>query len=358
MTSSKALIDSIIAPPPGYMPKTVEDFLHQLRKPTAILLRGRQPGKRIITTLLHANEPSGFRVLYRLLCEGYQPAVDTSFIVASPQAAQLTPLFSHRQLPQQRDLNRCFAPPYDDYNGHIAKAIIDFIIPQHPEFIIDIHNTSGRGPAFAVSTRFERCHIALCSYFSQWLIHTDIALGSIMEVPFTFPILTVEAGGCEDEKSDETMYNGLKRLLSSPAPFQQQQSVDILYNPARLRLAPDASVAFADRPVFGSDVSLSTDIEALNFGKTNETSLLGWTDCHEMNHFNLQGGTENATIDEYFIIKNGEIRPRAGLKIFMATPRLDIARDDCLLYFIDLNKQLTHIPQGIAEQDTNLATVR
>jgi hypothetical protein len=49
------------------LPETIYSFLMSLNGPTMIKLAGEQPGCIVVTTLLHANEPSGLRVLHRLL---------------------------------------------------------------------------------------------------------------------------------------------------------------------------------------------------------------------------------------------------------------------------------------------------
>ena len=54
--------------------KTPEEFLEKLKKPSWILLKGKDRTRcRVLTTLLHGNEPSGFIALHRYLGEGMIP---------------------------------------------------------------------------------------------------------------------------------------------------------------------------------------------------------------------------------------------------------------------------------------------
>ena len=56
---------------------TVEAFLQEMAGPTLIHIPGRDRNrKRAICTLLHGNEPSGTRGVFRFLKEGIEPAVD------------------------------------------------------------------------------------------------------------------------------------------------------------------------------------------------------------------------------------------------------------------------------------------
>ncbi|WP_100643005.1 hypothetical protein [Alteromonas facilis] len=332
---------------------TVHNFLTQLTGPTAFLFKGKNSGSRcrVITTLLHANEPSGFHVLHQLINEKFVPLFDTYIIVASVSAAQLEPPLTHRQLPGERDLNRCFQPPYEDFNGKLAKSIMDFIIALHPEFLIDVHNTSGSGPIFCVATRYQHQQLALASFFSRWLIHTDIELGALMEVPFAFPVITVEAGGVHDPQSDFNAYNGLCQLLKSESPFSLQQPIDILHRPIRCRVNNDISIAYSDRPVFGVNVTFNQELEKYNFGISDESVCLGWTDHGGLENFELEG--TDIHVSRFFKVENGELRPLSAMKLFMATTCSDIAKSDCVFYFVDAESLNPYTQEFEQEQDSN-----
>ncbi|MDM7860483.1 hypothetical protein QTP81_07730 [Alteromonas sp. ASW11-36] len=354
MSNNSSLLNLIDNPKVADIPDSVEAFLFSLKGPSIFLLRGHHSGNcRVVTTLLHANEPSGIHALHHLLKSQFKPFFDTYIIVASVAAAQIPPTFSHRQLPNERDLNRCFRPPYLDCNGLLAKSIIDFIVPLKPQCIIDVHNTSGSGPAFCVSTRYQREHIALASYFSPWLVHTELALGSIMEVPFTAPIITVEAGGAGDKRANDNATSGLQSLLSTDDVFAVQQSISLLHHPSRLKIQPNVSISFSERPVFGAMLTLRHDIERFNFGTTEADTQLGWTDSDGFRHLAIDSDDESIEIDDFFYNYRGELRAKVPLKIFMATSHAEIAKSDCLLYFVDAS-QVTHLAAEETDiEDTN-----
>ena len=123
-------------------------FLAELGSPSAILLPGHDSGRvRALTTLLHGNEPSGFRAVHRWLREERIPAVDTLLIVASVDSALAPPGFAHRMLPGRPDLNRCFLGPFDTPEARLAEEILRMLRKAHPEAVIDVHNNTGHNPA-------------------------------------------------------------------------------------------------------------------------------------------------------------------------------------------------------------------
>ena len=118
----------------------VEQFLQILGGPACIFLDGENTEQtRAFVTLLHGNEPSGVMALFRWLKSARRPAVNIECIVASVPAALETSLFSYRTLAGARDLNRCFRPPFDDTQGHLAEEILEILKMHHPEAVIDMN---------------------------------------------------------------------------------------------------------------------------------------------------------------------------------------------------------------------------
>jgi predicted deacylase len=153
--------------------------------------------------------------LFRWLKSGQRPAVNTVCIVASVTAAATAPRFSHRMLPGVRDLNRCFRPPFADEQGKLAEEILEILRMHHPEAVIDMHNTSGSGPAFGVCTHMDRQHDALVSIFTKRLIVSNLGLGALMDISeHSYPTVTIEVGGHQDEEAHELAYEGLCRYFT------------------------------------------------------------------------------------------------------------------------------------------------
>lgn len=309
-----------------------DDFISTLGGPCEIVFDGEDNTRtRVVVTLLHGNEPSGLRALFRLLKNPLSPATRVVFIVASVTAALTAPLFYYRMLPGQRDLNRCFSDPPKSMQGALATAIKDRISDYNPEAVIDVHNTSGSGPAFCVITQHKSEYVSLASHFCQRVIVTDIQLGSLMEQDFGCPIITFEAGGSQDNVADESAYEGIARFVTAQDVLIQQQNMEVLNRPRRLELRDDNHVAYSTENHPQVALTLRSDIECFNFGTTPTGTVLGWLNApleQVLKLDSLQG-----YLRDCFEAQEGQLLTRKPLHLFMVTTRADIAKSDCLFYF-------------------------
>ena len=107
---------------PEPWPRGLDAFLQELGGPAWIRVPGRDASRtRVVSTLLHGNEPSGVRAIHAWLRSGARPAVDTAFFVGPVEAARVPPGFAHRTRFGHRDLNRCFLPPFPGSEGELAR---------------------------------------------------------------------------------------------------------------------------------------------------------------------------------------------------------------------------------------------
>ncbi|MEW9798294.1 succinylglutamate desuccinylase/aspartoacylase domain-containing protein [Alteromonas sp. CYL-A6] len=313
--------------------RTPEGFLMGLGGPSLLTFAGRDTQRcRVIVTLLHGNEPSGLRAVMTLAQQGWQPAVTTHVIIASTAAAATLPMFSHRMLPGCEDLNRCFSGRGDSPQYALADAIVRTIISLEPECVIDLHNTSGSGPAFCVSVSDSAQHQALASAFAPWMIVTDIRLGSLMEQSLGCPVVTIEAGGAKDALADRVALAGIIELGRRDNPLVASQPVSLLCHPRRLELQTGCTVAYQDGPDTATDVCLRTDIESLNFGCTPAGTHLGWVREEGLAAFRLD--CDDEAVSAFFTTDEHSLFNKVPLRLFMVTTNADIARSDCLFYFI------------------------
>ncbi|WP_458526594.1 hypothetical protein [Onishia taeanensis] len=316
---------------------------HVLGGPTWLHLPGEDTRRcRVITTLLHGNEPSGLLALHRWLGEAPRPKVSLAVLVANVAAALSPPLFTRRTAPGGRDLNRCFRPPFDDPSGVLARRIADDIAAWAPECVIDLHNTSGSGPAFAVAIHRAPAIERLASHFCDQLIVTDFRLGSLMELPLTVPaladcpIFTLECGGARDPAALEVAGSVYRRLGDWPdlATLSTAPALEVLVHPLRVELRPGASIAYARQPVPGVEVTLWARIDTCNRGVTDPGTCLGWLGEGGLAHLRATDARGFDRIGELLCTRDGRLFPRRPLRLFMATTHADIARSDCLFYVV------------------------
>ena len=322
----------------------VEKFLSKLGGPSAIFIKGQDTSRtRAVCTLLHGNEPSGTEAIFHFLKSGETPRYNALFIIASVSAASTPPLFSHRMLPGKRDLNRCFRAPFEDAQGLLANAILSLVHEVKPECLIDIHNTSGSGPAFGVAITEDQDHLALTSLFTNDLIVTDLRLGALMELSERdVPTVTIECGGAKDRSSAIIAQEGLHRYLLSEEVLASKSSdkthrdypVNIYHNPIRLETKGDAEVAYENALNPNAVITLPEQAEKFNYGMLTKDECIGTLDNQGFEALTARDHIGQERLCEHFKERDGKLYPKYPIKVFMVTTNAMIARTDCLFYFI------------------------
>lgn len=335
------------APVAAEIGATVSEFLEQLQGPTWIYIPGHDHSRcRAITTLLHGNEPSGLYAVHAWLRHSETPKTDLYFFVASVNTAQQPPGFHHRMLPGHRDLNRCFRPPYTDAEGSIAADLLHRLCAVQPEAVLDIHNTSGSGPSFAVAANADPRHIALTALFTRHLIIVDLKLGALMEFEEgDFPVTTIECGGCHDPQAHQLAIDGVRRFALKNDLYDSDSmaaKLVIYEHPIRIELIEGADVVYADHAINGSDLTLQSDVEHYNFGETPAYSALGWLGPRGMSCLTARDVTGREHIGHYFEMHDNQLITRQPLRLFMITKNPDIAMSDCLFYLVPRDEKHRH----------------
>lgn len=349
--STTSVFRTLTNPTSVQIPESVEAFLKELAEPTLIRLDGEDDSRcRFIVTLLHGNEPSGLKAIHQLLREGIKPRVTTLIAIVSVAAALAEPLFGHRFLPDQQDMNRLFAPPFESGQGELARSLLELIRELQPEAVVDIHNTSGDGPAFGVCISEHQCFLELAALFTHRLVITDIRLGALMEVEdLGCPVLTVECGGATQLLSDHVAMEGLRRYLLAEdlaRPELGEEStppeMDIYHHPVRLELVADGTLCYGDEFCPEVDITLPLHIDRRNFGVARPDSPIAWLGERGLGALRVVDARGNNVIEDYFLEKQGKLYPATTLKLFMVTTTPRIAITDCLFYAV---KEAYHLHQ-------------
>ena len=325
------------------IPDDANDWLASLSSATVIdfIQKDKYPW-RVVVTLLHGNEPSGFFALHQLIKQdGFkQLKVNVRFILGSIEAAKYIEQehqgpFSHRYLPGGMDLNRCFGSSSLSQYFLRAQMLASSIRQVKPEAIIDLHNTSGSSPAFTVSCHPKRDYLKLAGLFSDVMIVSHIRLGALMEQQFNCPVITVECGGAKQERSHEIAMKGLSLFLSQQECNAQTQNIEIIYQPMRLKLSTDQDIVIGDTAE-DSTVTLRQDIEALNYHENANGCIIGWATEESFKHLFIENSGQTSHVSDYFVLQDNKIVCHRDVRIFMATQKTDIVKNDCLFYFADI----------------------
>ncbi|MER2490515.1 succinylglutamate desuccinylase/aspartoacylase domain-containing protein [Catenovulum sediminis] len=317
------------------LPDDPEQWLVSLQSGVVIDVEGQDTNRtRVVSVLVHGNEPSGFYAVHRWLKGNETPICNVRFIISAVEAAQQPPYFTTRYLNDIHDLNRCFSLKVEDQAVKLrAASILQAISEVHPEAVIDMHNTSGSSPAFCVTTRIEMPYQALASFFCQSVIYTRLQLGSLMEQDFGCPIVTVECGGSQDQLAHEMAYQGLHEFLQAENLFagHHYKLVDIIEHPLRLEIDKNIKLVFAEHKDESADVTLVSDIEQHNMGKTRADCFLGWSKLG-IEPFTVRNEAGEVQSDNILYCQDGKLYTAHSLRIFMATSNRRIAQNDCLFY--------------------------
>ncbi len=317
------------------LPDTPEEWLTQLHDSTVIEIKGKNTDQwRVISTLIHGNEPSGLLAVFRLLKQQLIPETNVAIIISSVRAARHAPVFTQRFIPGEFDLNRRFG--YFDCHDRVtelAKHITEYIRGLCPQFVADLHNTSGNGPAFAVSISDHIDVRKMASLFTSEMVVTQLVVGSLMEQNFNCPIVTIECGGAKEVASHDTAYKGLISLVTEPDIFSMDPpDIHVICHPVRIKAHEGISLCYGMDKTDEVDITLISDIEKLNYQVTEAGTELAWLDRSLRDCLTAINDHGEEVIEALFEIVNGRLTAKRNLRVFMATERADIALSDCIFY--------------------------
>ncbi len=335
MSATPSEINQWHAPAPADVGNSYLDFFHLLKGPTWITIPGRDTARRrAIVTLLHGNEPSGLKAVHDILKSGVVPETSLGILIASVPAALKPPIFSHRYLPGEEDLNRCFKPPFETSQRQLARAILALLKTFSPEAVIDTHNTSGHSESFAVATNDSVHTLQLTQLFTRRLVVMDLKLGTLIEqAAADFPVVTVEFGGFMDPRADQLAKDTLLSFVLRKDLFSAEVTpMQVLRHPHRLEIEQSAALHYSASVQDEADITFFNTIDQLNFSRVMKGTTLGWYGDGGIAHLKVKSADGEDLLSDYFAEQDGFIVTSQDVTLFMATTDPFIAKEDCLLY--------------------------
>ena len=331
-------------PRPEEVGDSVEEFLRLLGGPTWIEIPGKdQSRSRAIVTLLHGNEPSGVHAIHQWLQLGNQPQVTIACFLGAIDAALAPPGFAFRTLPGHQDLNRCWKEPYDGVEGRMAQEVLNQLRLINPEGLIDLHNTSGRSPCYAITTQLGSKQKFLTTLFSDQLVITDLRLGALMEATeLDIPTIAVECGEYHDPQSHRVAFDGLIRFVQADNLFSNETenpNVTVFEHPVRIELQKGRTVAYGTLPITSAALTLRADADKLNFDMLHAGEQIGWAGPDQLDALVALDAQGNNRVKELFSITDGQLHLAQTGRILMMTTDPIMASTDCLFYFLPATDQ-------------------
>ncbi len=319
------------------LPETPEQWLMSLQQPTVVEVSGKEMSRwRVVSVLIHGNEPSGFFAAYEFLRQKTIPQTNLAIVISSVRAARHEPLFTHRAIPGEFDLNRRFGiVECRDRVTELAHHIVEYVRALCPELVVDLHNTSGQAPPFAVSISDHSSVRKMASLFCCTMVVTQLIVGSLMEQNFNCPIVTIECGGAGSDSSHALALEGLRRFAVLDSINElNDETVEVYMHPVRVKALPGLSLSYGGTVDPDADITLSQTIEQLNYGITPAGKPLGWLSRPLEQSLTAINDYGEDLIETLFENRQGRLIARQNLKLFMATGRGDIALSDCLFYVV------------------------
>ena len=311
-------------------------LLARLGGPTLLRVPGRDRARlRVVSTLLHGNEPSGVRALHRWLAADPEPAVDVLLFLGAVATALAPPGFAHRFLTGAADLNRCWLPPHAGYEGRLARRVLARLHAQRPECLVDLHNNTGHNPAYGVTPRIGGPERNLIGLWARRVVHTPLALGTLVEATCAaWPSVTIECGRSGDPAADEIAWAGLRRLVdvSDLRLDASPPSLEVAVDPVRVSVRPGIALDFGDGPGAGPGLTVSREIDRHNWERVPPGTCIGWLEqgC-EWPLEALGAGDEDRSFD-LFVLRDGRLETRRSMIPVMMTTHRENALADCLFY--------------------------
>ena len=310
------------------------DFIQNLGQPTWITLRGEdQSRSRAIVTLLHANEPSGLKAIHQMLKNKITPHTNLGIFIASVEAALHPPIFSHRYLPSEADMNRCFGLGGNTNQELLANNLIEILSAYQPEAVIDTHNTSAHSEPFAVAISSDPRTRQVSQLFTRKLVVLDQRLGTLIEQELGCPVVTVEFGGFLDPNADDLALSSLGRFVGTRHLFDiEPEALQLLQSPLRLEVQPDTQLHYSTTVESAADITIFNTIDQLNFRQLEASTTVGWISKNGTDQLVVKNQKEQNIAKELFVEDAGFLKTRVPMTVFMATTDNHIARNDCLMY--------------------------
>ena len=321
---------------PADLGASCEEWLARLGGPSLIRVPGTDRTRtRVVTTLLHGNEPSGLRALHRWLAEEPLPAVDALLFVGAVETALAPPGFAYRFLEGATDFNRCWVPPHHGVEGERAREVLARLHDRPPECLVDLHNNTGWTPAYGVSPRLGSPERNLVALFTRRVIHMPIDLGTLCNATAdAWPTVTIECGRAGDPKADEIALEGIERLLSlERLPLNETPpDLEVIVDPVRVCVRDGVPLEFGEGPGLSPGLTISHEIERHNFEWLEAGSCIGWVEPDCGWPLEALGADDHDHSGDLFVIHEGRLETRVAMIPTMMTTSREAALADCLFY--------------------------
>ncbi len=321
------------------------ELLRALGGPTLVRVPGSgQSAPRAVSTLLHGDEPTGFRALLRVLQDRPQLPYDLYAFVGNVRAALASPGYATRYLDDQEDLNRVWGPSAeadgDTPLRALAAEVLDRLRAAGLASLVDLHNTSGDNPYYAIVTRVQPGNVNLATLFTTRVVHWELSNGALVEaLQDECVTAAVEFGIPGRPGSLDLAVDGLRRYLAADDLGEDDydgevaRDHDLMAGLHRVVVPPEVRLRFGGELGDDLDLVVPADADQHNFVEVPAGHILGHVRPSSREWpVEVIAPDGTAATERLLRIDGDRLVLRQAATPVMMTRTVEAVRKDCLVY--------------------------
>jgi succinylglutamate desuccinylase len=298
------------------------------------------PKARLVSCLMHGNEPSGFQAVVELLRRGERFPSDLWVLIGNVRAAIQDGLYAHRHLDDQEDFNRVWdVGPATTRMRRCAAAVLEELRSADLEGAVDLHNNSGRNPYYSISTQLSPEALLLASLCADTMLHWRLRAQTLMEALATScPTVSVECGLPHLPEGTAYASAVIHRFLAAddfavPAADERRRPERVVEILHRVIVRPEVAFSFGAGVDDTTDFAIVPGLDAYNFDVLPAMHTIGHIDPDAaMPLFASDMSGRDVTDQLFRTTPDGRVVAPADVMPVMMTTTVPQARRDCLFY--------------------------
>jgi succinylglutamate desuccinylase len=308
-------------------------------KPALLHLPGTRPGApaRLISTLLHGNEDSGFRGLCRWL-QG-EPVVRQPLwlFIGNVRAATQHGWYADRYLDDQEDFNRVWGiTPATTRMRLCAQQVFADITRGPLEAAVDIHNNTGDNPLYAIVPEPNPASYGLAAAVADigllWGTQSHTLMQELQPI---CPAVAVECGMAGVDAHVDLAVGVIETFLAA-GPFGGDRPARMLEVRHRVEVRREVAFDFDDELPDELDLVITPGLDAANFGRLPAGTVIGRVVPGGDIPFEITDGEGVDTTAQFLALDaGGAVRLTRDVIPAMMTRTPEQTRRDCLFYILD-----------------------
>jgi hypothetical protein len=319
-----------------------EDVLTALRgKPALIRIPGTdaKPKARLVASLLHGNEDSGYRGILNVLREGPHFPFDLWVFIGNVRAASTDGWFAHRYLDDQEDFNRVWGiGELTTRMRRCAADVLDVLEAEAElEAAVDVHNNTGDNPFYAILPEWSPDGLHLAALCTDTLLLWNHRAYTLMEaLTGRCPAFALECGLPGIAAHAAFARSAIDRFLAVDLnePEMEYRAPDRVYEMRyRVSVRPEVSFGFGGVMTDEMDLVLHPALDGYNYGMLLAGTELGHVDqgaAMPLVVHDMQG--RDVTGQLFSVRHGGSLVANEDITPVMMVTTVRQARRDCLFY--------------------------